>query len=186
MVFAIFHTITTGLCASTGEIGMAGWQSQPHDSGQQRGDATPGQVPGQSWQQPQPNAQPQYGQPQYGQPKYGQPQYAEQQYGQPQYQQLQPYQPQQPALGAQGQYRTGLTGAQQFWYVLQCIAFGAGYFAKIPAKKALADFGMAELTSAEKFWYVLQCVAFGAGYFAKLPTAKALSEMPQLRAGGYR
>ena len=80
----------------------------------------------------------------------------------------------------------GLTGAQQVWYVLQCIVFGAGYFAKIPAKKALQDYGMAELTSAEKFWYVLQCIAFGAGYFAKLPTAKALSEMRQFQAVGYR
>ncbi|HEX3962550.1 MAG TPA: hypothetical protein VHZ03_38965 [Trebonia sp.] len=104
--------------------------------------------------------------------------------GQPQYQQVQPYEQQQPVGMARVQHRTSLTGAQQFWYVLQCIAFGAGYFAKIPAKKALADFGMAELTSAEKFWYVLQCIAFGAGYFAKLPTAKALSEMPQFRAGG--
>ena len=99
---------------------------------------------------------------------------------------MQPYEQQQPAASARGQYATGLTSAQEVWYVLQCIAFGAGYFAKIPAKKALADFGMAELTSAEKFWYVLQCVAFGAGYFAKLPTAKALSQMPQFQAGAYR
>jgi hypothetical protein len=120
-----------------------------------------------------------------GQQQYGQPQYGQQQYGQPQYQQVQAYEPHQPAAAAQGQRRTGLTGAQQFWYVLQCIAFGAGYFAKIPAKKALADFGLAELTSAERFWYVLQCIAFGAGYFAKLPTAKALSEMPQFRSAGY-
>lgn len=61
------------------------------------------------------------------------------------------------------------------------IAFGAGYFAKIPAKKALSDFGMAEMTAAEKFWYVLMCIPFGAGYFAKIPTAKAISELPQLR-----
>jgi hypothetical protein len=107
---------------------------------------------------------------------------------------VQPYEPPQPAASVRGQHRaavtaqhrTGLTGAQQFWYVLQCIAFGAGYFAKIPAKRALADFGLAELTSAEKFWYVLECIAFGAGYFAKLSTAKALSEMPQFGAGGYR
>ena len=112
------------------------------------------------------------------------PQHGQQQYRQPQHQQVRPYEPQQPVGVADGQHRTGLTGAQQFWYVLQCIAFGAGYFAKIPAKKALADFGMAELTSAEKFWYVLECIAFGAGYFAKLSTAKALSEMPQLHAGG--
>ncbi|MCW2932754.1 MAG: hypothetical protein JWM19_3716 [Actinomycetia bacterium] len=132
---------------------MAGWQSPQYDPGQpQRGTTPPGQAQ--------------------------QPQYGQQQYGQPQYQQVQPYEQQQPVGVARVQYRRSLTGAQQFWYVLQCIAFGAGYFAKIPAKKALADFGMVELTSAEKFWYVLQCIAFGAGYFAKLPTAKALSEMP--------
>jgi hypothetical protein len=145
-----------------GGISMAGWQSPQYEPERQQPDAA---TPGQSWQQPQPYTQ---------------------QYGQPQYQQVQPYEPQQPAASINGQYRTGLTGAQQFWYVLQCIAFGAGYFAKIPAKKALADFGMAELTSAEKFWYVLECIAFGAGYFAKISTAKALSEMPQFRASGYR
>ena len=155
-----------------GGIGMAGWQSPQNDPGRQHSSATtPGQAPGQNWQQPQPGAQPQYGQ---------------QQYGQPQYQQVQPYEQQQPAAIVRGQHATGLTSAQQLWYVLQCIAFGAGYFAKIPAKKALQDYGMAQLTSAEQFWYVLQCVAFGAGYFAKLPTAKALSEMPQLQAGAYR
>jgi hypothetical protein len=144
------------------------WQQQ------QGGAAMPGQAAGQTWQQTQSYAQP-----------YAQSQYGQQQYGQPQYQQVQTYEPHQPAAAAQGQRRTGLTGAQQFWYVLQRIAFGAGYFAKIPAKKALADFGMAELTSAERFWYVLQCIAFGAGYFAKLSTAKALSEMPQFRSARY-
>jgi hypothetical protein len=34
--------------------------------------------------------------------------------------------------------RIRLTAAEQFWYVLQCIAFGAGYFAKVPVKKALS------------------------------------------------
>jgi hypothetical protein len=58
-----------------------------------------------------------------------------------------------------------------------CVGFGAGYFAKIPGKKALADFGMAELTTAEKFWYVLMCIPMGAGYFAKVPVAKAITEM---------
>jgi hypothetical protein len=32
-----------------------------------------------------------------------------------------------------------LTAAESFWYVLQCIAFGAGYFVKLPVKKALAE-----------------------------------------------
>ena len=70
--------------------------------------------------------------------------------------------------------RYGLTAAQKFWYVLSNIPFGAGYFAKIPAKKALHDFGMTELTGPEAFWYILMCLPFGAGYFAKLPVAKAL------------
>lgn len=69
-----------------------------------------------------------------------------------------------------------LSAAASFWYILGCIAFGAAYFAKVPAKKALAEAGLAEMTAAEKFWYVLQCIAFGAGYFAKLPVKKALSE----------
>jgi hypothetical protein len=80
--------------------------------------------------------------------------------------------------------KIALTGAEQFWYVLQCIAFGAGYFAKIPAKKALADFGFVELTGAERFWYAVQCIAFGAGYFAKVIHAKALSEIPQFADAG--
>jgi hypothetical protein len=143
------------------------WQSRQYDHGQQQRGAS---TPGQTWQQAQ---------------SHTQPEYSQQPFGQPQYQQVQSYEPHQPVTSAQVQRRIGLTGAQQFWYVLQCIAFGAGYFAKIPAKKALADFGMAKLTPAEQFWYVLQCIAFGAGYFAKLPTAKALSEMPEFRAAGY-
>jgi hypothetical protein len=66
--------------------------------------------------------------------------------------------------------RLRLTAAEQFWYVLQCIAFGAGYFAKVPVKKALSEVGLAQMTGAEQFWYVLQCIAFGAGYFAKVPS----------------
>jgi hypothetical protein len=27
--------------------------------------------------------------------------------------------------------RKHLTGAERFWYVLECIAFGSGYFAKV-------------------------------------------------------
>lgn len=84
----------------------------------------------------------------------------------------QPYQPAPQLLR-----KTSLTAAEQFWYVLMCIGFGAGYFAKIPAKKAMADFGLAEMTAAEKFWYVLMCIPFGAAYFAKVPVAKAITEM---------
>jgi hypothetical protein len=32
-----------------------------------------------------------------------------------------------------------LTGAERFWYVLGCIAFGAMYIAKLPAAKALSE-----------------------------------------------
>jgi hypothetical protein len=81
--------------------------------------------------------------------------------------------------------RIRLTAAEQFWYVLQCIAFGAGYFAKVPVKKALSEIGLAEMTGAEQFWYVLQCIAFGAGYFAKVPVKKALTELSQIPGTGY-
>lgn len=81
--------------------------------------------------------------------------------------------------------KVSLTAAEKFWYVLGCIAFGASYFAKVPAKKALSDFGLAEMTSAESFWYILMCISFGAGYFAKLPTAKAISELEQFRTAGH-
>lgn len=70
-----------------------------------------------------------------------------------------------------------LTAAEKFWYVLQNIGFGAGYFAKIPAKKALHEVGLAEFSGWEQFWYVLQCIAFGWGYFAKIPVKKALTEV---------
>ena len=41
----------------------------------------------------------------------------------------------------------GLTAAGSYWYVLGCIAFGAMYFCKVPAKKALADAGIAKALS---------------------------------------
>lgn len=101
-------------------------------------------------------------------------------YGDPHQYQPQQYQGPQQLMQRPAPRAGGLTAAGAFWYVLQCIAFGAGYFAKVPAKKALQDAGMAQMTAAEQFWYVLMCIGFGAGYFAKLPIAKALSEM-QLR-----
>jgi hypothetical protein len=100
------------------------------------------------------------------------------------YTQQQPYpQQQRPAqhLAQRPGPAYGLTAAQKFWYVLSCIPFGAGYLAKVPAKKAMADFGLVTLTGAEAFWYILMCLPFGAGYLAKLPTAKALSELEQFR-----
>ena len=149
---------------------MAGMQSPQDDFGQDRDTARPAQATEQSWDAPSQNGQ-RSGQRQYGEQAGGQSQHQ-------QAQQVQPYVPQQSAPTGRRPYVTGLTSAQQVWYTLQCIYFGMGYFAKIPAKKALEDYGMAQLTSAEQFWYTVQCVFFGAGYFAKLPTAKALSEMP--------
>ena len=39
-------------------------------------------------------------------------------------------------LGAFGVVRTG---AEHFWYLLQCIYFGAGYLHKVVNKKALSE-----------------------------------------------
>jgi hypothetical protein len=86
--------------------------------------------------------------------------------------------------------RTGqpikLTSAGAFWYVLMNIALGAGYLAKVPMKRALAQAGLAEMTAAEKFWYVLQNIFFGSGYFAKVIAVKALSEATQHDIGADR
>jgi len=81
-----------------------------------------------------------------------------------------------PAYSRAPRGRVSLSAAASFWYILGCIAFGGAYLAKVPAKKALAEAGIAEMTAAEKFWYVLECIAFGGGYFAKLPVKKALTE----------
>lgn len=78
--------------------------------------------------------------------------------------------------------KAALTTWEGIWYVLMNIWFGAAYLAKVPAKKALSDFGLVEMTGAEHFWYILSCIAFGSGYFAKIPIAKALSELPQYSA----
>ncbi|WP_133055617.1 hypothetical protein [Mycolicibacter engbaekii] len=72
--------------------------------------------------------------------------------------------------------KAALTTWEGIWYILMCINFGAGYLAKVPAKKALQDAGMGTMTSAEQFWYLFLCLSFGAGYFAKIPIAKALVE----------
>ncbi len=72
-----------------------------------------------------------------------------------------------------------MTTWEGIWYVVMCIALGAGYLAKIPAKKAMHDFGLIEMTGAEHVWYDVMCIPFGAAYFAKIPVAKALSELAQ-------
>jgi hypothetical protein len=87
-----------------------------------------------------------------------------------------------PQAGATG--KTGFTAAEGFWYLLGNIAFGAMYLRKVPAKKAMSEFGLAEMTSAEQTWYTILCILCGAGYFAKLPVAKAISEMPPFAARG--
>jgi hypothetical protein len=70
-----------------------------------------------------------------------------------------------------------LTSMETFWYYLQCLALGAGYFAKIPMKKAMQERGLVEsLSPAESIWYVLMCLCFGLGYFQKVIVKKALSE----------
>jgi hypothetical protein len=82
----------------------------------------------------------------------------------------------------QGTRKIGMTAAEQFWYVLGCIACGGSYLAKVPVKKALSDYGLVEMTAAEQIWYTLGCIAFGAFYFQKVPVAKALSELEQFQA----
>jgi hypothetical protein len=160
---------------------MTEFQTPQDDSGQQRDAAAPAQATQEPWPQPQPQPD---GQTQDAPPQNGQQQYGDQLGGQAPYQQVQAYVPQQ--AGPRGPYATGLTSAQQVWYVLHCIYFGMGYLMKVPAKKALEDFGMLQLNSTEQFWYTVECIFFGWGYFAKLSTAKALSEMPQFQAAALR
>jgi hypothetical protein len=75
--------------------------------------------------------------------------------------------------------KTALSMGEAFFYVLSCVFLGAGYFAKVPVKKAMQDFGICEMTTAEKFWYVLGNVAFGAMFLAKVVVVKAISEVPR-------
>ena len=57
-------------------------------------------------------------------------------------------------LDGQGPSRSySLRGAETFWYVLMCLAFGGGYFAKVSAKKAL--------------WEVVGMVQSGPGEYAE-------------------
>jgi hypothetical protein len=147
------------------------------------------------------------------QPPYGQPSYQPQDHargevlpaaqpGQPRFVPREPEPVQaayQAAHRATGK-RYGLRGAEPFWYVLGCIAFGAAYFSKLPGKKAACEV-LSELQldgrgpsrsyslgGAEAFWYVLMCIAFGGGYFAKVSAKKALWEvvgMVQSAPGDY-
>ena len=87
-----------------------------------------------------------------------------------------------PQAGSTG--KTGFTSAERFWYLLGNIALGAMYLRKVPAKKAMSEFGLVEMTSGEKTWYTILCILCGAGYFAKLPVAKAISETPPYVTSG--
>ncbi len=70
-----------------------------------------------------------------------------------------------------------MTTAERFWYTIENIAFGAGYFAKLPIAKALDEVdGTHNVKGWAKFWYVLENVAFGAGYFAKVVAKRALEQ----------
>jgi hypothetical protein len=75
-----------------------------------------------------------------------------------------------------------LTTWESVAYAAMNLALAAGYLRKVPAKKAMQDFGLVELTAAEQAFYLAQCAFFGAGYFAKIPTAKALAELAALQA----
>ncbi|WP_335978766.1 hypothetical protein [Streptomyces sp. CA2R106] len=69
------------------------------------------------------------------------------------------------------------TSWEKFWYVLGCIYFGVYYLAKVPAKKALSEYGLVQMTGAEQFWYVVLCIFGGGGYFSKVIFKRALSEV---------
>jgi hypothetical protein len=98
----------------------------------------------------------------------------------------QQYNPQglEPGPEAGATAKTSFTSAERVWYLLGNIALGAMYLRKVPARKALSEFGLAEMTSGEQAWYTILCILCGAGYFAKLPTMKAISETPPFVASG--
>jgi hypothetical protein len=72
---------------------------------------------------------------------------------------------------------------ERFWYVVQNICFGAGYFAKLPAAKALDEvYGTHNVQGMAQFWYVLGCIPFGAMYLAKVPVKRALEQLAEAQA----
>jgi hypothetical protein len=78
--------------------------------------------------------------------------------------------------------KAALTTWEGAWYALMNVALGAGYLRKVPAKKAMQDYGLVEMSTAEQLCYGLECLCFGAGYLAKIPTARALSELAPARS----
>jgi len=73
-----------------------------------------------------------------------------------------------------------MTTWERFWYTLQNIGFGFGYFTKLPAAKALDEVnGTRNVKGWAAFWYYLGCVWFGASYFMKVPVKRALEQVHQ-------
>ena len=77
-----------------------------------------------------------------------------------------------------------MTAWERFWSVLENIAFGAGYFAKLPVAKALDEvYGTHKVNGMARFWYVLGCiVTLGGFYFAKVPAKRALEQLREAQA----
>jgi hypothetical protein len=72
-----------------------------------------------------------------------------------------------------------LTAMERFWYVIENIALGAGYFAKLPAAKAFDEvYGTHEVDGMARFWYVLfNILPPGGMYLAKVPVKRALEQL---------
>ena len=71
-----------------------------------------------------------------------------------------------------------MTAAERFWYIIENIALGAGYFAKLPAAKALDEvYGTERVKGWARFWYVLfNILPPGGMYLAKVPVKRALEQ----------
>jgi len=71
-----------------------------------------------------------------------------------------------------------MTTWERFWYVLQNIWFGAGYFSKLPSAKALDEVDGSHLIRGwAKFWYyALNIITFASLYFFKVPVKRALEQ----------
>ena len=76
--------------------------------------------------------------------------------------------------------KNNLKPMESFWYYLQCLFFGSGYFLKVPMKKAMSERGLVQMSAAENIWYVILCLCLGAGYFQKVIWKKGFSESTKL------
>jgi len=146
------------------------YQQPPDDPYQQQ--SRPSFTP---YQQGQPAGTPPRGQQRpYGQapePYYGQSEIrpaAQDQRAYPSGRQNYPSPPHQ--VGRRGHRQAGgkqyaLRGAESFWYVLMCIPFGAGYFAKVWAKKALWEIvGMVRSAPGEHAAAICRTLSGAAPY----------------------